>query len=75
MPAERIHEDGKNPAHSNLAYQAPLSCPHKYETPPSLPKEVNRMKKLSVRKLETVKTTAALYGAGCSGGGVVPRLQ
>jgi hypothetical protein len=25
----------------------------------------DRMKKLSVRKLETVKTTAALYGASC----------
>jgi hypothetical protein len=26
---------------------------------------VNPMKKLSVRKLETLKTTAALYSAGC----------
>lgn len=28
------------------------------------------MKKISVRKLETLRTTAALYGAGgCGGGG------
>jgi hypothetical protein len=27
------------------------------------------MKKLSIRRLETVKTTAALYGAGCGGRG------
>jgi hypothetical protein len=27
------------------------------------------MKKFSVRKLETIKTTAALYAAGCTGGG------
>jgi hypothetical protein len=26
------------------------------------------MKKLSVRKLETVKTTSALYSSGCGGG-------
>jgi hypothetical protein len=29
------------------------------------------MKKISVRKLETVKTTAALYGGMCSGTNVV----
>jgi hypothetical protein len=26
------------------------------------------VKKLSVRKLEVIKTTAALYAAGCGGG-------
>ena len=29
-------------------------------------KEVKAMKKFSVRKLETLRTTAALYGAGCT---------
>jgi len=28
------------------------------------------MKKFSVRKLETLRTTAALYGASCGGGGI-----
>jgi hypothetical protein len=27
------------------------------------------MKKFSVRKLETLRTTAALYAGGCGGGG------
>jgi hypothetical protein len=30
------------------------------------------MKKFDVRRLETIKTTAALYAAGCTGGGVGP---
>lgn len=29
------------------------------------------MKKFSVRKLETLRTTAALYGASCGGGGTI----
>jgi hypothetical protein len=37
----------------------------KFAAPLSLREEVNRMKKLSVRRLETVKTTAALYAPGC----------
>jgi hypothetical protein len=28
------------------------------------------MKKFSVRKLETLRTTAALYTGGCMGGGI-----
>jgi len=28
--------------------------------------EVNAVKKISVRKLETLKTTSALYSLGCS---------
>jgi hypothetical protein len=29
-------------------------------------REVKAMKKFSVRKLETLRTTAALYGLGCT---------
>jgi hypothetical protein len=34
----------------------------------TLRKEENTMKKLTIRKVETLKTTSAFYGGGCGNG-------
>lgn len=45
--------------------RGPVPTSVKYGHSHAFAKEVNDMKKLSVRRLETVKTTAALYASGC----------